>query len=103
MNFWVIFEPSLIFRPILSTYYFPIEMPPRSPRRRQLRLPALWRGICLAGKRDRARVQRSLMTAIRKVVLGQFRFLRNNDSDSLTFFGYFAGFGTGIGAKMNKK
>ena len=37
------------------------------------------------------------------IVLKRFRFVRNQDSDSLTFFGHFAGMGTGIGAKMNKK
>ena len=37
------------------------------------------------------------------LVLRQFRFLRNCDSDSFTIFGHFAGIGTGIGAKMNKK
>ena len=37
------------------------------------------------------------------LVLRQFRFLRNRDSNSLTFLGHFAGIGTGIGAKMNQK
>ena len=37
------------------------------------------------------------------LVLTQFKFLRNHDSDSSTIFWHFAGIGTGIGAKRSLK
>ena len=46
-------------------------------------------------------IRREKEGARTRVVLRQFRFLRNHDSDTLTSFWHFAGIGIGIGAKRN--